>query len=104
MQFTNNDEIIPQIITEDTSHHQENPPTPGTTEIPRQENDEITPHPTTTRTNKNRYELRENPQPKRYSDFLIHEITKARSALRKTNAVKRKHATVISTVKIPETM
>ena len=86
MHFNDNDEIIPQIITVDTSHHQENPPIPGTTKTPRQENDEVTPHPTTTRTNKSRYNLRENPQLKRYSDFVIHEITNARSALRKTKA------------------
>ena len=86
VQFNNNDEIIPPIIPEHTSHQQENPPILDDRETPRQGNDEVTAPPTTTRTNKSRYTLRENPQPKRYSDFLIHEITNARSALRKTNA------------------
>ena len=39
------------------------------------------------RTNQSRYRLRENPTPKTYPDFLIHEITSARNALRKTNKV-----------------
>ena len=37
------------------------------------------------RNNQSRYRLRENPTPKTYPDFLIHEITAARNALRKTN-------------------
>ena len=103
VQFNNNDEIIPQIITEETPQHQVDPPIPGTSETPRQENDEVTPHPTTTRTNKSRYQLRENPQPKRHSDFLIHESTNARSALRKRmllcSRTIEKHVTIISTSK-----
>ena len=39
------------------------------------------------RNNQSRYRLRENPTPKTYPDFLIHEITSARNALRKTNKV-----------------
>ena len=39
------------------------------------------------RNNQSRYRLRENPTPKTYPDFLIHEITSARNALRKTNRV-----------------
>ena len=39
------------------------------------------------RNNQSRYRLRENPTPKTYPDFLIHEITSARNALRKTNNV-----------------
>ena len=37
------------------------------------------------RNNESRYRLRENPTPKTNPDFLIHEITSARNALRKTN-------------------
>ena len=37
------------------------------------------------RNNQSRYRLRENPTPKTYPDFLIHEITTTRNALRKTN-------------------
>ena len=39
------------------------------------------------RNNQSRYRLRENPTQKTYPDFLIHEITSATSALRKTNKV-----------------
>ena len=39
------------------------------------------------RSNQSRYRLRENPTPKTYPDFLIHEITSARNALRKTNKI-----------------
>ena len=39
------------------------------------------------RNNQGRYRLRENPTPKTYPDFHIHEITSARNALRKTNNV-----------------
>ena len=39
------------------------------------------------RNNQSRYRLRENPTPKKYPDFLIHEITTARNSLRKTNKV-----------------
>ena len=39
------------------------------------------------RNNQSRYRLRENPTPKTYPDFLIHEITAARNALRKANKV-----------------
>ena len=39
------------------------------------------------RNNQSRYRLRENPTPKKYPDFLIHEITSARNSLRKTNKV-----------------
>ena len=39
------------------------------------------------RNNQSRYRLRENPTSKTYPDFLIHEITFARNALRKTNNV-----------------
>ena len=39
------------------------------------------------RSNQSRYRLRENPTPKKYPDFLIHEITSARNSLRKTNKV-----------------
>ena len=39
------------------------------------------------RNNQSRHRLRENPTPKTYPDFLIHEITSARNALRKTNKV-----------------
>ena len=39
------------------------------------------------RNNQSRYRLRANPTPKTYPDFLIHEITTARKALRKTNNV-----------------
>ena len=39
------------------------------------------------RNHQSRYRLRENPTPKTYPDFLIHEITSARNALRKTNNV-----------------
>ena len=85
MQLSENDEIIPQDITEDTSNRQEPSAIPINTETPQQVNDEETTNRTTTRTNKSKYRLRENPQPKRYSDFLIHEISTARNALRKTN-------------------
>ena len=37
------------------------------------------------RNNQSRYRLRANPTPKTNPDFLIHEITSARNALRKTN-------------------
>ena len=37
--------------------------------------------------NQSRYRLRENPTLKTYPDFLIHEITTARNALKKTNNV-----------------
>ena len=85
MQFIENDEIIPQNITEDTSHQQEPPAIPNTTETPRQMNDEETTNPITTRTKKSKNRLRKNPQSKRYSDFLLHEISNDRSSLRKTN-------------------
>ena len=39
------------------------------------------------RNNQSRYRLRDNPTPKTNPDFLIHEITSARNALRKTNKV-----------------
>ena len=39
------------------------------------------------RNNQSRYRLRKNPTPKKYPDFLIHEITTARNSLRKTNKV-----------------
>ena len=40
------------------------------------------------RNNQSMYGLREHPAPKTYPDFLIHEITTARNALRKTNITK----------------
>ena len=39
------------------------------------------------RNNQSRYKKRENPTPKTYPDFLIHEITTARNALRKSKNV-----------------
>ena len=39
------------------------------------------------RNNQSRYGLRENPTPKTYPDFLIHENTTVRNALRKTKNV-----------------
>ena len=39
------------------------------------------------RNNQSRNGLRENPTPKTYQDFLIHEITTARNALRTTKQV-----------------
>ena len=39
------------------------------------------------RNNQSRYRLRENPTPKTHPDFLIHEITSVRNALRKSNKV-----------------
>ena len=39
------------------------------------------------RNNQSWYILRENPTPKTYPDFLIHDITTARTVLRKTNNV-----------------
>ena len=85
MQFNENDEIIPQESIEDTSKQPEQSTIPDNTETPQQVNDDETTNLIATRTNKSKYSLRENPQPKRYSDFLIHEISTARSALRKTN-------------------
>ena len=41
------------------------------------------------RNNQSRYRLRENPTAKTYPDFLIHEITSARNALRKTNNINK---------------
>ena len=85
MQFNENDEIIPQEIIEDTAKQPEPSTIPANTETPQQVNDDETTNLIATRTNKSKYSLRENPQSKRYSDFLIHEISTARSALRKTN-------------------
>ena len=85
VQFNKNDEIIPQEIIDDTATQPEPSTIPANTETPQQVNDDETPSLIATRTNKSKYSLRENPQPKRYSDFLIHEISTARSALRKTN-------------------
>ena len=85
MQFNENDEIIPQEIIEDTAKQSEPSTIPANTETPQQVNDDETTNLIATRTNKSKYSLRENPQSKRYSDFLIQEISTARSALRKTN-------------------
>ena len=85
MQFNEKDEIIPQEIIEGTSKQPEPSTIPANTETPQQVNDDETTSLIATRTNKSKYSLRENPQPKRYSDFLIHEISTARNALRKTN-------------------
>ena len=84
VQFNGNDEIIPQETIEDTSKQPEPSTIPANTET-HQVNDDETTNLIATRTNKSKYSLREYPQPKRYSDFLIHEISTARSALRKTN-------------------
>ena len=85
VQFNENDEISPQEIIQDTVKQPEPSTKHANTETPQQVNDDETPNLIATRTNKSKYSLRENPQPKRYSDFLIHEISTARSALRKTN-------------------
>ena len=85
MQFNENDEIIPQENIEDTSKQPEISTTPANTETPQQVNDDETTNLIATRTNKSKYSLHKNPQPERYSDFLMHEISTARSALRKTN-------------------
>ena len=85
VQSNENDEISPQEIIQDTTKQTEPSTKPDNTERPRQMNDDETPNLIATRTNKSKYSLRENPQPKRYSDFLIHEISTARNALRKTN-------------------
>ena len=85
VQFNKNDEISPQEIMQDTTKQPEPSTKPANTETPQQVNDDETTDLIATRTNKSKYILRENPQPKRYSDFLIHEISTARSALRKTN-------------------
>ena len=85
MQFNENDDIMPQENIEDTSKPPEPLKVPANTETPQQVNDDETTNLIATRTNKSKYSLRENPQPKRYSDFLIHEISTARNALRKTN-------------------
>ena len=87
VQFNENDEIIPQDITEDTSKPPKPLKIPTNTETPQQVNNDETPNLIATRTNKSKCSLRENPQPKRYSDFLIHEISTARNALRRTNTV-----------------
>ena len=85
VQFNENDEISPQEIIQDTTKQPEPSTKPANTETPQQVNDDETTDLIATRTNKSKYSLRENPQPKRYSDFLIHEISTARSALRETN-------------------
>ena len=85
VQFNENDEISPQEIIQDTTKQPEPSTKTANTETPQQVNDDETPNLIATKTNKSKYSLRENPQPKRYSDFLIHEISTARSALRKTN-------------------
>ena len=85
VQVNENDEIIPQYIIEDTSKQPEPSIIPINTETPQQVNDDETTNLIAMRTNKSKYRLRENPQPKRYSDFLTHEISTAQNALRKTN-------------------
>ena len=87
VQSNENDEISPQEIIQDTTKQTEPSTKPDNTETPRQVNDDETPNLIATRTNKSKYSLRENPQPKRYSDFLIQKISTARNALRKTNTI-----------------
>ena len=83
--FNENDQIIPHAPIEDTSKPPEPLKIPANNDTPQQVNDDETTNLRATRTNRGKYSLRENPQPKRYSDFLIHEISTARNALRKTN-------------------
>ena len=85
VQFNENNEIIPQEIIEDTAKQPKPSTLPANTETPQQVNDDKTTNLIATRANKSKYSLRKNRQPKRYSDFLIHEISTARSALRKPN-------------------
>ena len=70
-----------RIPLRDEQHEREQPRTQTRTDV----EDRMSSRPS--RKKQSRYGLRENPTPKTYPDFLIHEITTAQNALRKTNNV-----------------